>query len=140
MKPFRKDAHLWYICEKNVLKKKSKLLFFPLLLWLVLQLAALKASYKRCRFFFQWKNSGVNFHHQTFSVFFTKPTENPQLLEPQTKNKKITGDLGRDFQSFISGVVDSPNPETPMFEIQRMVPSVATCFRKCFLGTNSANE
>ena len=43
-----------------------------------------------------------------------KPTENPQLLEPTKKHKK-SREKGRDFQSFISGVVDSPNPETPMF-------------------------
>lgn len=63
-------------------------------------------------FFFEWKfwcrSSTIK-----LSLSFSSQLKTPNSLSPQ-KTKK-SREKGREFQSFISGVVDSPNPETPMF-------------------------
>ena len=97
IKPFRKYAHLWYICEKMSGKKKSKLLSFiifpPLLLWFVLQVAALKASYKR--FFFSSGKFWCRSSTIKLSLSFSSQLKTPNSLSPQKKNKKITGERPR---------------------------------------------
>ena len=112
-------------------KKRVNYSFFPLLLWFVLQVAALKASYKRC-FFFQWKfwcrSSTIK-----LSLSFSSQLKTPNSLSPKQKTKK-SREKGREFQSFISGVVDSPNPETPMFRSSEWYHLWRILFPKMFFG------
>ena len=90
MKPFRKYAHLGTSAKKCPEKKKVNYylsLFFPPFVVVCSTSGGFEGQFQKVSLFFQWE---ILVSNPPF-----KPTETPQLLEPQTKNKKITGERPR---------------------------------------------
>ena len=75
-----------------------------------------------CGLFYKWRlwrpvTKGNFFSSGKFwcQIHHSSQLKTPNSLSPQKNTHKKSREKGREFQSFISGVLDSPNPETPMF-------------------------